>query len=445
MGSTMERLKVHLGRLAMGPERIYVSADKLKSLLRQLDQDSTVLSDEGLDAFMSMTHKETNGLINVSAFVDWVFTSDDEDDDMPQSLQESQPGTFVFWCNHQTPCSRDERLAWMARELAVDVGAVDEEKMSIKASLPPFNINKDVEMPSSVLSINVPVYGPNIPNSVMRLFESSEMQDLAKSVSCRIPSYTLNKIVQSKMEKVLDLVNVARSLEDIAQRNGAAIDKLESFAKGLQDLKPSDITDVSAWSTFVNKYAGNGWAQKLHFDNLLDNFGFDKLASDVLRKEKYTYPDGEQVTFENHAFRWLSKAFAAYGVEGCMTDVVNLAFAMMGVETKEIDEGKVAAYLDHFRVNVLAKKEFSNLWVPSYFVMDAEVDDSLAWVILKYVHEARRTTLRTFVQLPIDEEINQIAATLQKMDHVYVFRDPEAKNQKAVMQNFAWSFGLHNH
>jgi len=442
MDSTTERLKVHLGKLSAGPERTCIPAEKLKRLLRQLDQSSTCLSEEGLDTFMAMTHKETNGLINVSTFVDWVFTNDDEEGGMPgMSPQESQPSIVVFWSNHQTPGSRDERLAWMARVLAKDVGAVDEEKMSIKASLPPFNISKDVEMPSSVSSINVPVYGPNIPNSVIRLFETSEMRDLAKSVSCRIPSYTLNKIVQGKMEKVLDLVNVARSLEDIAQRNGAAIDKLESFAKDLQDLKPSDITDVSAWSTFVNKYASNGWAQKLHFDHLLDNFGFDKLASDVLRQSKYTYPDGEQMTFENHAFRWLSKALAAYGVEGCLTDVVNLVFAMMGIETKETDEGKVAAHLDHFRDNVLAKKDFSKLWVPSYFVMDAEVDDSLAWVILKYVHGARGTTLQTFVQLPIEEEIDQIAATLKKMDHVYVFRDPEAKNQKAVMQNF----GLHNH
>jgi hypothetical protein len=275
----------------------------------------------------------------------------------------------------------------------------------------------------------------------MRIFEASEMRDLAKSLSCRLPSYTLNTVIQSKMGKVLDLVNVARSLEDIAQRNGAAIDKLEGFARGIQDLKPSDIPDVSAWSAFVNRYASNGWAHKLHFDHLLENFGFDNEASDVLRKQKHTNPDGEVTFSGQHALRWLGKAFTAYGVEGCMADVVNLIFAMMDIETAEKDESKIAAYVDRFRHDVLVKKEFSNLWVPSYFVMDAEVDDSLAWLILKYVHDARRTNLKTFVQLPIDEEIDEVAAALESLSNVYVFRDPQATNQKAVMQNF----GIHNH
>jgi len=206
--------------------------------------------------------------------------------------------------------------------------------------------------------------------------------------------------------------------------------------KDLQNLKSADVTDVGVWASFVNRYASNGWAQKLHFDHLLDNFGFDKEASDVLRKQEVKSSDGEIVTLEHHAFRWLSKAFAAYGVEGCMTDVVNLIFAMMGVVPQNLDEGNTAAYVDQFREEVLLKKDFSKLWIPSYFVMDAEVDDSLAWVILEYVHEARRTRLKTFVQLPNDEPINEVAAKLEKLSDVYVFRDPEAKNQKAVMENF---------
>merc|ERR1711920_1002737 len=127
------------------------------------------------------------------------------------------------------------------------------------------------------------------------------------------------------------------------------------------------------WSTFVNRYARSGWERKLHFDHLLDNFGFDKEASDVLRKQEYIYPDGEAVTLESHAFRWLSKAFAAYGVEGCMTDVVNLIFAMMGIIPKDLDEGQIAAYVDSFREDYLLRKDFSKLWIPNYFVMDAEV------------------------------------------------------------------------
>jgi hypothetical protein len=174
MVSTMKRLKVQLGKLDRGPEGESITAEKLKRLLRQLDQNSTILSDDDLDAFVSATQKDTNGLINVSTLVDWMFTDDDKGCDLPKMPpQESQPAIFVFWSNHQTPSSRDERLAWMAQELAIEAGAVDEEKMRIKASLPPFNANKSMEMPSSVSPINVPVYGPNIPDAVMRIFEAS--------------------------------------------------------------------------------------------------------------------------------------------------------------------------------------------------------------------------------------------------------------------------------
>merc|ERR1712087_217957 len=179
----------------------------------------------------------------------------------------------------------------------------------------------------------------------------------------------------------------------------------------------------------------DGWERKLHFDHLLDNFGFDKEASDVLRKQEYIYPDGEAVTLESHAFRWLSKAFAAYGVEGCLTDVVNLIFAMMGIIPKDLDEHQIADYVDQFRKNYFAKRDFSALWVPSYFVMDAETDDSLAWIILACAHEARGTELKTFVQFPADEEFNKPAAKLETFKGVHMFRDPKSKNKDAVKQN----------
>jgi len=434
MDPSIERLKAQLGRLAGEPEGLYIPAEKLKYLLRQLDQSSTIFSDEGLNVFMSSTPKESNGLLCIATFVEWLFA--DDQCVLPKMPKEGQSGIMTFWSNHQTPTCKDARLAWMAQLLAKNGGAVDEETMDIKASMPPFNNNKNVDCPSSVLSINVPVYGPNIPNSVIKIFEPSDVRALAERLSCRIPSYAMDRVVQSKMPKVLDLVQAARSLEDIAQRNGAAIDKLESFVTDLHALNPSEITDANLWSTFVNRYASNGWAQKLHFDHLLDNFGFDKEASDVLRKKEHTTADGETVTLEHHAFRWLSKAFVAYRVEGCMTDVVNLIFAMMGIIPKDLDEGKVAAYIDQFRESYLVKKDFSKLWVPSYFVMDAEIDDTLTWVILEYVHAARGTKLKTFIQLPTDESLNEAAAKFEKLSDVHVFRDPEAKNQKAVMQNF---------
>jgi hypothetical protein len=205
------------------------------------------------------------------------------------------------------------------------------------------------------------------------------------------------------------------------------------------------MTDLSVWSTFVHRYAKNGWERKLHFDHLLDNFGFDTEASDAIRMQKHILPDGAAVSMDGHALRWLSKAFAAYGVEGCLTDVVNLIFAMMDIVPKGLDEGAIASYVDQFRDKYMLTKDFSTLWVPSYFVMDAESDDSLAWMILEYVHEVRGTKLKTFVQLPADEYFDEAAAKLESLPvgGVYVYRDPAAQNGNAVKQNLGMLYSAH--
>merc|ERR1711920_19099 len=98
----------------------------------------------------------------------------------------------------------------------------------------------------------------------------------------------------------------------------------------------TSIESVSDWETFVNKHAKPGWQAKLHFDHLLDNFGFEKEASDLLRKTEFTKENGEKVSFEQHSFRWLSKAFGAYGPEGSLTDVVNLTFAMTDQDSDDL-------------------------------------------------------------------------------------------------------------
>jgi len=145
------------------------------------------------------------------------------------------------------------------------------------------------------------------------------------------------------------------------------------------------------------------------------------------------WPDGEKVPFEQHALRWLSKAFAAYGPPGAITDIVNLAFGMMSAPTAQIDEGGIADTVGEFGQKI-ASKDFHGMWIPTHFAMDAETDDSLCWLILEYIHRARGSKLNMIVQLPTDPALDWIASALSKQENCKVVRDPDAMNASAIQK-----------
>ncbi|CAK0853249.1 unnamed protein product [Prorocentrum cordatum] len=92
MGSPLVgRLKTQLSRLAGDPEGLYVTAENLKRLLRQLDPSSAIISDEGFNVFASVTPKESNGQISVGTIVDWLY--EDSDFGLPE-MQEKSPSTM---------------------------------------------------------------------------------------------------------------------------------------------------------------------------------------------------------------------------------------------------------------------------------------------------------------------------------------------------------------
>merc|ERR1712224_737002 len=103
------------------------------------------------------------------------------------------------------------------------------------------------------------------------------------------------------------------------------------------------------WDKFMLKHVQQGWEAKLHFDHILSNFGFTTEETNDIREKKFTKPDGEEVTFEQHAFRWLSKAFSAYGPPGALTDVVNVIFAMTDEkDTSKLTDIEIAKKISEF-------------------------------------------------------------------------------------------------
>jgi len=356
--------------------------------------------------------------------------------------------TVLFQSMQQTTKINEHMHTWLE-------GRMPE---SVKASLPPFNVRslgdklqlRTAAAPTGVL--NVPVFGFQIPQAIMGLFNQESIVELAKELRVSIPQYSLQKLIQSKMWKVMELVSVARDREDCSTPpNSEAVDKLEYFVAAFTKLKPESVPDQKAWKGFVESHVQPGWEDKLHFDQLLSNFGFTDMVANSLRN--HTYVDmsnmsnggGEEVSLEQFSFRWLSKAFAAYSVRGCLTDVANLVYSMAKREQPKpgVKESEVAAVIREVGEKILSGN-FTDLWIPTHFAQDAETDDMLSWLLLEHVHKKLRTELQVLVQLPDQQDFDCLGDYLSNLTmtkgRLKIFRDSESKNQMALCDVFKPTF-----
>merc|ERR1712110_897055 len=95
-------------------------------------------------------------------------------------------------------------------------------------------IVKDIDM------YNVPVFGPDMTTAVLKLFQDEQLLTVAKKKGVRLPSFTINTIVRSKMPKVSYLAqkirkDMSKELDtdsDLKQ----AVSLLEKFVVMIQDL-----------------------------------------------------------------------------------------------------------------------------------------------------------------------------------------------------------------
>ena len=345
------------------------------------------------------------------------------------------------------------------------------ELKSLKVSLPPFNVPK-TNVPEKITellmnkSYNVPTFGVMIPKAIMPLFESEAIKAMAEELSIRIPQYTLDSFVQKKMFKVKILVQAARDLGGWDEQ----ADRLERFATAFENLAVTEINGPDEWKRFVEQHVAAGWESRLHFDHVLQNFGFDDDVAKKLRGTKHTETDGKtgEVTshdLETFSFRWLGKAFSGYNVKGCLTDVVNLVFAMAelgddGKDPKGLAESEIADKITEV-VTKVNRSDLSGLWVPTHIVHDSESDDLLCWLLLEQIHKTlgsdlqvlvqfppvRRAAARTSPLAPRPSQLTAAAPThaqssaadlhgyVQKMSarkNVTYFHDRDSKNERAV-------------
>jgi len=341
----------------------------------------------------------------------------------PLSEKKAQT-TRVFWSGHLTKGHEERRRDWLS--------PIREADADIKFSYAPFNNKLDLHVPASVERINVPAFGPSITNAVMGIFQSDEMKGIASRLGLTIPCYSLDKMIQEKMPKVRDMIKYCDETPEIASRNAAAIRKLEQFVEEFEALSEASIKGVSDWEAFVGRHVKPGWQTKLHFDHLLSNFGFEEAASNTIRRAQFTKEDGK-VSFGQHSFRWLSKALSGYKPQGALTDVVNLVFALTGDSYDGLDDIQIAEKIGALGAKLCASEGVTaNLWIPTYFFMDAETDDCLAWVLAECICKRNKKKLHVLIQLPTDTEFDELAAKWMKVPGCEVWRDPDARNASAL-------------
>jgi len=337
-------------------------------------------------------------------------------------------------CEHRLFVST--QLTWQAVQLLESVGG----GRQIRASMPPFNkkgkglpqFEALSEVSKDVITLDAPCYGVRITEAIMELFSLPGLQEQARKLRVPIPFCQLNRVAQRKLEgHVNNIVKTAQGMKRFsAGRNAKALGTLQAFTEKITGLTPeaTECQSMGEWKKFVYRYASEGWEDRLHINDVLLNFGFDDADAEDLRDK-----------CDSKALRWLSKAFSIYGFPGSPADVVNLAFAMTGSRApsnRPVSQDNVMAVLTRLKCSLQQiQPDPEGLWIPSIFIHDSEMDDIMSWLVLRHVHEERKTKLYVYTSLPTGDDMNVIEGQLSHFCE-YVDRDPESCNKQSILEYF---------
>lgn len=356
---------------------------------------------------------------------------------VPSKTNDKFNGIVKLFCSHQqTEEAVRIRSRWL-EGLQID---------SVKSSMPPFNVRLNIAWPGDwkPVDYNIATFGVKLPRVIMDFFETEDMQRISKVAGSPIPipHYALDSFVQKKMVKVLELVEECREpAAGMDAESLKSVTKLENFAKGFSAIDAKKISGPKEFEEFVHKHVSPGWEDKLHFDHVLGMFGFTKEVSDKIRAMTIVVVEKDKemdVTLEHHSLRWLTKAFRGYGPVGCLTDLVNLVYAVLKMEQpKEASEEAVMDAMKRLEEK-MKKNDLADLWIPTHLAHDAESDDALTWLLLQRLHELQKTRLEVLIQMPPEAAQDEISQFLKGHGtKIQVFRDKDSSNGKAVSNT--WS------
>lgn len=279
----------------------------------------------------------------------------------------------------------------------------------VKASCPKFNEGVKIQ---GVEQLNVPVYGTRIQSEIKKLFEL-DFFNPQRQLLDNLLKYKFDSFIQTKIDKVKLVV------EEFKKR-GVDSSLLKTFITTFKDVS---IKNEEDWNTFLKacKIPQN-YMEHLHVSEVLQLFGCDKYTAKEILETKY-----EDTTLGQYSVRWLSKALSAYKIEGCLTDVVNLIYAMTKHKSVSLDksdnqtESDIVEVINHFKGAIDDDLLGCIHWWPDIFIHDCEVDDVLCRIIIKLFNNK----VIELIQVPL---INQVPF---KIDDDRAFYDEDSKNAKS--------------
>lgn len=347
----------------------------------------------------------------------------------------------LYVCGQQTEQLNSELANFLKRR---------QIQQPIKAAMPPFNRRPGMQLMPTTVEFNAPVFSPAVASATMALFDNQAMLQLAAELGVRIPRWRLDPFVQKKAKKVRALVEVARARVDCASGpNASAVERLDRFVTEFEALSPAAVPNLTEWHAFIAQHCPVGWEANLHFDFILPFcFGFEASTAIALRAHKYESTDRktgevEVASLEQYAVRWLSKAFGAFGPNGCLGDAVNLVLAMQHDEPPaSLDNDACVHALQTMRDQIASAAAgqadaLRSLWLPTHLQQDGESDDTLAWLLLVRVRQLLKLKepLHVLAQIGTDPRLDTVA-TLMASKGASVFRDTNSRNAEAVLRNF---------
>jgi hypothetical protein len=318
----------------------------------------------------------------------------------------------------------------------------------IRTSAPKFNLRGlEKWKADNIKNYDAAVFGVSISESVHKLLQNPAIVELAREMNVRLPAYQFDTFCQSKATKIRPLIEKCREW-------GINADKLESFVEAVIKLTPDDIKSMDDWESFLAEHGiDSDWRSRLHYEKVLSLFlCTEEKNLTCLREYAAPVKAGEKPeTLENYSVRWLSKCLNLWTLKGCLTDIVNTICAMLGADDPhQLNETQLVTLVSKFAESLSKESggdvpNLSWLWLPDIVLMDAEGDDCVAWVLLRYVCGLK--TLRTIIQLPCDGEFNvekggkrvpvaidfaPLSLALGLNQNTIVFRDQDSKNGSAL-------------
>lgn len=212
-----------------------------------------------------------------------------------------------------------------------------------------------------------------------------------------------------------------------------AASQLEVFLRKFLEVDGSKISSVEEWGRWVdNTHAfDHNWRDNLEYPAFLRMLGLPEPLVQEWCEKKMVEGEPKPTSLAHVHLRWFTKACVGFGLPASLADVVAAVMALMGWPLdRQPTESEVVALLDAFTARCEARN-WDDLWVPDWQLLDGELDDLVAWGLFNFVrYQTKGEPLQTLWQFP--PQLEKMAREVA-WSGCHVFVDPDAHNASALL------------